>query len=577
MILLDKVGQLNTGQFNSSQFNNVLDFAYNMPSGQIFRGALRSQFGWGNLGGVNWTVSYPYSVFRVEPPQGGILPTITLTSSTGTFNGTIRTDAEKPLITNIEFTIENGDCRDFSFTLSKLPEFPIARFSFVTIAPQGDRPWYFGQILNVPEPGDKNNQGYKYSGVGLSDNFNNISASEDPYPFGVDYGEIVDDIVQNIISVKTSIRYNPNKINQKTGKITTGQISFAKAKIKAVFDLFANGSLHDYGVDPDGDFFFLSKVDSVVNNFQLGFNLHEFESNTNINSIRNSIIGQRTRQIGDGGAGFIIGSLSQSIRSINKYRLRELPVQLPGSLSNEDMQSITDVILSEKEEPVLSGKGKSYYIRDYIERGTSRIILPYDSYVIAYEECNDASVDFAKIGSGDLQIITDDVTFMQGGASMRLDWTDANGSRAEIQKVFRGESKKLQFFYRGNKTGILARVGIGQNIWNEITKEIRVDDVGLNNWLLFDWDISMFDINKFNRFAIEILDEGSGSLNIDFINVYAKTNMSMRMQNKRQIYRLSPTENSIAFEWGEPPARLSDTLSALIAQAEEARFTGEVR
>lgn len=572
--------QWNGGQFNDTQWNKRATLVSTVPDLQN-RGTVRSQWGFGHFGHRRWNESSPYRVRIIRPGQGVSVPIISIQSSAGGLLGTIRSDVPNTPIRSVEFTIRNGDCRDFKITMNKVPSFPVVAFSFVTInVGNSSRNWYFGKILKTPENGDGSEEEFIISGTGLSADLDTISGEGFEFDSLSDVGAAVDEIVGTRVATELKIRYNPLKINTTTGIPFAGDVDLGTAKLSKVFETFATQTNHDFGVDTDGDFFFLPKNTNVTKVYVAGHSIHELEVKSDPSWVRNKIIGKRNKPKGSGGVGWVIGAESNDVKSQRKYGKVELPMQFPGMCSDEDLQLLCDNILEQRKEPRTSVKAKTYFVRDqldYVERGSSRFILPYKTYDVEYQSCDDPVTDFTKFGSGDLTISEDGINFMDGSNSLLLEWTSANGDRAQVLNAQKGTFEKLRFYMRGSTAGIIARVGIGNGVWDDFVKDIAVPAEATDAFVPFTWDLRGLGIKKIDRLAIQIITGTEGTLNIDRIHFDIKGFRHIVAENTQQKYMLGSDETSIELENGPIPYRLEGYLAALFAQQEEARFSGENR
>ena len=572
--------QWNCGQFGDSQWNKDRTVVTTVSDLQN-RGLVRSQWGFGHWNQRQWNKSEPYRSRIIRPGQGSSVPIVSITSSSGGLVGTIRSDVPNTPIRKVEFTIRNGDCRDFRITLNKPPSFPVLPFSFVTINIGGSSSnWYFGKILRIQENGDGSEEEFIISGNGLSADLETIDGDNFSFASLSDIGAAVDEIVGTRVADELSITYNPLKINTATGVPFAGNITLGTSKLSKVFDTFASQTGHDWGVDTAGDFFFLPKSENVTKVYFAGHSIHELKVESDPQWIRNRIIGERTTVKGSGGTGWIRGATSNDLKSQRKFGTYEMTVRFPGSCSNADLQLVCDTILEQRKEPKMSVKGKTYFVRDqldYVSRGYSKFILPYKAYDIEYESCDDPGADFTKYGSGDLAIVEDGVSFVDGQNSLRLDWTSAVNDRAEVVNSLKGNFQRLRFYMKGSVSGVIARVGIGNGVWNEYTKDIAVPVEAVDSFVPFVWDLSALGIRKIDRLAIQITSATGGSLNIDRIHFDVKGFRHITAENTEQRYTFSPEENSIEMNCGPLPYRLEGYLAALFAQTEDAKFSGEIR
>lgn len=574
--------QIGSVQFGSGQFSGQYEIPIEISTSKL-SGLRTSVFSGKQIRRKSWIRGNDYKVRRRRPPSGGGVPIVRVSSSTGAGAFVIRSDVESPLIRDLMFVIEKGDCRTFRFVLNKLPDKPIPNLSYISIN-IGNSPfdWYTGKIIDPPQEDDNSNNGFEFTGVGFSDEFRGISADGVIFPSGTDYGEIAYYIATEIIANTTNIFINENKINRETGIPTASNLDFSASSIDKVLQTIAIASGQEFGVDGDREFFFLPKETNYSKTYVSGHSIFNIKQNRDTKDIKNNIIGTRQNGAGEGGAGWIVADTVFDLTSIREFAQRNFEAQVPGNWSDEDITNYITRLLDESKAPKLRATGELYYLRngnDYVRRGNSRIILPFKKYNVVYDSLSDPETTFDKIGSGTLAISEFTNFFVENGACMKLEWgAGSDGDRAEkLPVVIKGKISKIRFYFRGGTPGINIRFGFGDGVWNEYTRDISVSGASLTNFEIFDWDISSLDIERIDRVGFEVITEEAGEIYLDGIRFYVEKFEQIVLSNDKQTYRFSPNESKATCEFGVKEKYIEDYMRELFSQTAEARFVGQIR
>lgn len=570
--------RLGGSRFGSSQLNRS-DTVSRTIEEFISIDLKRLQGGWGHFGERQWGRTGDYTIRGVVTTPGKN-PVIKFTSSSGAILGSVRSDVEKTILRRLKFTRLGGDCKDCEIILNKLPSFPLMNYSFVQIKVGNSATgWYFGRVVDSPEPSDQNQDEYKYRVFGLSEELAEISGDSRTFSALTDIGEIIYEIATEIIGVETKIAINDTLINQATSVPIVSTFTLDQTKLKQVLDDFAKMANHDWGVDGDGSFFFLPKEESIKNTYFLGYRPIEANIKTNIKEVRNRIIGTRKELTGAGTPGWKIGSISIDVKSQKKYGTKEKMIQLPGNASNDDIKLLTDAVLLELKEPKKSGKIKIYNIdeNDFIERGECKLILPYAKYDREYESFDDPTVSFTKTGGGDLLIEQEETNFIDGQSSMKLSWSNAIGDHVETTQELKAKINSIRLYINQSEADRVIKFGFGWNLWDEYTKEIAIPASAIGVWVPFIWDVSDLGITRINRVGFGIVGSGSGTAYLDrmFINVSEFRHETF--DHFKQIYYFSEKERRMDLELGPDLTRLENYMAGLSRLAEESRTAGEIQ
>lgn len=509
---------------------------------------------------------------------------ISIQSVSGALVGKIRTDVQFSIVHEMRFTLDDNGCADFSMKLLELPEFPILPFSTIIIN-IGNTPfdWYRG-IIDYPDS-EANGQRdlFEFRGLGFKQYLNDLSGQDLTFTLGQDIGEIVDNLVQNRVAPESPINYNPIKINTLTGRINANPIQLSKQGLKKVFETFADMTLHRYGVDGDGDFFFLPRDDdqTIQKTFFVGYDMESFKPKINLQEVRNAISVLRQEGKATGGAGWKLGGLFNDYSSAAKYKTRKLDYQVPGYFDDEEVEIIGNALLEQKKEPKVSASAEGIEIRnasDFLPPGFYRFVLPYGLYSEIFSDVDDET-EWKKFGAGDLAVSKGEDFFIHGDGALQLDYADAYQDRVELTQNFRGNIQAIRFYVRANRAGSYMTLGVGLTNWDENTT--TVDVVSTQVYQPIEWDVSSLDIKEINKLALRI-DEvpatGGGIPNriyVDRIEFKVKGHKTYRLELAKRTYKFNGRDQSTSIELGELPPRMENYLAGLFANASELRFMQE--
>lgn len=506
---------------------------------------------------------------------------IQISSASGVLLGLLRTDIEFPIIKSFSFQLDSNGCGDGELVLTSLPTFPILPFSVVSIN-IGDTSfdWYRGSVRVSPEPGTTDKPEYIFVLEGLRKQLNSIRSDRD-FAAPQDIGEIVQDILINdIVPYSKNITSNAAKLETTTGVLTASTLETSKAPLTKVLETLANMANCNWGVDGDGDFFFLPIDPDPLEIFAVGYQIYQFSPSIDLDNIRNSIIVKRQQGRGSGGAGWAVAVVKNDDISQAKYGLKELEYQVPGFFSDPDCDIIGDAILAEKKDPQFTATSDGHLIKsasDYIGIGTYRFIAPLAEYDVN-TSADESISGWSKTGSGDTDISSETVIIMDGLGALKFTYT--NGTNDVYQKTINitGNNSRIRFYYQSNRTGLVFTVGIGEVTWNEFTKTqyINVPNV----YTFFDWDISSFDIDV-NKIGIRIDDTNTGIVNkalyIDRIIVMQNDFKHYDLRATKINYNFDSSRTSANVQFGAIPKMMEHYIQSLFEQAQESKFNGEVR
>ena len=544
-------------------------------------GYYRTTAGWGQYGARVYSRPVKYTPLVRSAVGGGGFASITLTASSGAILGRIRTDIQKTILKELEFTIDEKGCADFTMTLNQLPDFPLLPISLVTVnIGNTDFNWFTGFIERAPEEGTFQNR-YVYRGYGLRNQLSRVTA-ETSYAAPLDIGLIVDDLVQNYVITQTNIAYNASKIQTTTGVLIASDIQFSKAGMEKNFDTLAEMAGARWGVDGDGEFYFELRESELVKNWFVGYDLLEFNPDLNVQNVKNSIFVKRQSASGESKAGWAVAAIVNDETSQAKFGVRELQYQMPGYFSDSDCELVANALLNEMATPKYYGKVKEIPVNDsgdYIERGNHRFINTPTRYNSSLNECEDVDDWTVTGGSGgtDLAIVNVQDVLVSGAFSMKMTWTAAQGTYVYAPIAIKGGLKKIKMWLRSNRTGQLLTVGVGLGSFLQSYRTVSFN--ATEQWFLFEWDVSDLSLSELDEIGFVINDSDTATnVWIDNIECELIGSKHYTLEFNRATYIFSPDKQVVqAAEFGPPPERMYDYVSNLIKQAEENRLTGEQR
>lgn len=101
----------------------------------------------------------------IEPIDEQPIGSLEISTMNGGTVGKIYTSVEKPILESIKFSVEKLGGKEFEFTLSELPEFPLNNFATILFKLDNE-PVFGGYIYDTPENGTTKRQALKIKGFG---------------------------------------------------------------------------------------------------------------------------------------------------------------------------------------------------------------------------------------------------------------------------------------------------------------------------------------------------------------------------------------------------------------------------
>jgi hypothetical protein len=384
--------QIGQHQFGNLQFNGSyeIEAEINTPNSE---GYFHTQIGFDQFGKRRYLYPEQWQP-TVISDSDFLFPEIIFVTHESELLGHIRTDIDKCILVDLNFKLDSNGCNNFKLILNSEPDFEIIPFCVMKVRLDNTKFWWYsGEVQYIPEIGTQK-ETFVYTGFGLNRYLKTIKGGAD-YAAGLDVGEVVDSIIQNIVEPETPINYNPTKIETSTGVILANQIELGKFFLDKVLNTLGDMASYDWGVDGDMDFFFIERDDTTVNKtFFIGYDLNQFDPEINYNEIKNAIMVRRQEGKGSGGAGWEVAGLYNDETSIAKYGRKELDYQIPGFFDDTDADIVGNAKLAELKDPQISGKINGYRIRsklDYLDPGLYRFIMPFSRYSELLNDLDDST------------------------------------------------------------------------------------------------------------------------------------------------------------------------------------------
>lgn len=506
----------------------------------------------------------------------GLFPgsTIELVSASGALVGKLRTDVQNSIVISCEFDWnKRGGCMTFSLKLNALPAFKIIPYSIVKIKiADTDFYWFSGTVMTVPDENAEKTV-YEFKGVGLVEYLKGLNAFT-VIENGQDIADIARYIVQNWVVPYCPIRYNASKISESTGVINGADYDFGKYTLDKIFDTLADMGGCFWGVDGDGELYFIKKTDTYLKTKFIGFDMLTFSPQLDMQNVINTVVIARTESLGSGGVGWAVAYVGSNESSIGKYGKRELqqPYQVPGYFSDADCKIIGDNLIAEKSEPKYSAKATGFPIQsesDFWTVGNYRFIMPFGQYITIYDD-----MDSVDDWAGSATVTEDTNEIVYGSASIKAEWSAANQT-AILTKNFRaGKIMKIRVFVKSEVTGRIGKFGCGLTNYNEnmIDVDIPVDGA----FFPFEWDVSSLNLRQINKFGF-LASTSSGAVWLDRLDIECKGHAFYKLEFSRCKYTLSPGKIQADPEFGTLPNRMEDYFASLISASKELKYTQEIR
>lgn len=568
--------------FDGASFDETVVGSYDYLTPAIGSNYKRTTYGWGASGARVYLRPEIYVPINRQISQI-ISPIISITSASGAFSDTIRSDVKDPLIDNIEFTDGESGSADFTLRLHRMPPFPLIPFSLLIcrIGPS-DFDWYAG-ILNYPANGG--NGPYSFSGKGLIQYLNSIEA-ETTFIAGpdVDITDVVREIAQTWIAPYSPIRYNENKVLASAGVPLTENIQTSKVPIGKVIQILADQAKCRWGVDGDRDFFFMIYEEDPTQIFFVGYDFHDYKPTDNMDEVYNYWLLTRNKQLGTDGTGWNVGGVFESAPSQKKYGFKKQTRSFPGYWGDDTFELVGENLLERYKDPKPAATASNWTVpatgMRHIDIGRCWVVEPPAKTWTIFDDLDDAS-DWTGPAVADPDVLmwsSDSIRVDHPGLESESGSESVEGTIAYLfkQLSFFGKITKVAFYARATRTGVLGTWGVGDSEWSEYTKQLEIFDAGV--FVRQEIDLTVFEdggIDRFRYFGFEIEDENALSFYADRLEVeiYGARWLNMQVTKVRYDAKMQASQ----VEFGTLPPSFPSFVRGLLAAQSDLQFGQEIR
>lgn len=569
------------------------DYNY-LSRGAVSQSVKRATYGWGAVGGRLFLRGEAFT--PISRTSGSSGPgTIAITSASGALSDTIRTDVRRPLLHTLEFTNGKEGGADFSFTLHRMPSFPLMPFSIVSIK-IGDTPfdWYSG-VLNYPDHGgigisERNGREgpFKFSGKGLTQYLNQIEA-QDLYSGGpsVDVTDVVRQIVQDWIVPSSPIRYDENKIYAAAGVPLLDDIDTSKTPVGKALSILADQAKCRFGVDGDGDFFFVPYEDEPTAVYFVQKDFHGWEPKENMDSVVNYWLLTRNDVRDSDKSGWRVGAVKEDEGSQKKNGFRRETKSFPGYWGADTFDMVGDNLIARTKDPEVCAVAKHWYVPS-----TGIRFIPIGRCYVVEPPAKNWTIldDLDTVDGWTGPVAADSSVLCWAAGSIRIDHPGTDSDSIESEEAddfttaylfkdvsFYGKATKIAFYARATRIGRIGRFGFGAASWEEYAdNEIEIYNAG--NFERIEIDVSALvdgGLSGLRYFGVQIQNENALSLYLDRLEVEVFGARWLNLQVTK--VRTNVKEKTLEVEMGTQPPSLPSFLRGLMAAESDLRFGQEIR
>lgn len=467
--------------------------------------------------------------------------------------GIVYLSAGKSIVNKIKIVNNKFGSQSAEIDFNTLPNFDIPPFTKVVIK-KGLTHLFTGELLIDT---NQTTSQIRFKASGYYQYLNKWKPSKN-YTFdSIDIGFIVNSIMKSEIERrKEGMTYNATKIKVDTGRSLISLNDFmiteenSKFTIEKLISTMADLVVYDYGVDAEGDFFFLPKNSTVIENYFLGYNANDVALKTNYKDVKNHLT--ITRQ---GNNGFSIALIDNNLTSQAKYGQKDFTYQVPSFFNNSDAQILADALLEQNSEPKSIAEIKNINLdSDFVNltRGMYRIVEDFKTTQVIYNVVDDITG-----WSGGVSLNTTNLVFGRYSLNVLIQ------NEVTLNQSFEGRIEKISFFINSSNSGKNLQFFIIQgenkifydfeifqsNTWVEITLNANVED--------------LTGIGFLNLFTV------SQSFFLDKISFLVQSNKSTLMELNKIEYNLSNIGNTYNLTLGQPEAKLENFVGSLIRQSQE--------
>jgi hypothetical protein len=199
----------------------------------------------------------------LDPFSSSAVPVIVeIYDNNGTYKGVFQTGVGD--FTGVEFTIDESRSRDFILFFADFAD--IEKKDIIKIKLFGsDDNFFTGVVRQIPIDGSTE-ASYNYSGFGMIDYLIRANTESQSYAAKT-INFIVNDLLDNIITQKTPIVKNDDKIGGLTVTVTAIDFKYISCleAMRQLKDLAqSDGNEYIVGVDEEGEFFFKQRSDETI-------------------------------------------------------------------------------------------------------------------------------------------------------------------------------------------------------------------------------------------------------------------------------------------------------------------------
>jgi hypothetical protein len=390
--------------------------------------------------------------------------------------------------------------------------------------------------------------------------------------------EIFKQIITTYDNGTSGIKYAESRIADSTGVILGGQTGadFNGMTIWKFMDtirtsLLANG--FEIGIDNEG-FYFLRVIDETVTDVKfIGFDANEFDIQTDIDGVINSVTVGRKKGKSEGGAGFAVAASDEDLTSIALYLRNHKKIEIPGYLSDEFAEDYAESYIANNKDPKVTAKisrldftGKIQFAQNGIAipaYNTNRILSlmdDFDDFTTSPEITRSLDTFIKVFGSASHKLEFDLYT---GSLSHRLDYTNAILSFAPT---------KFSYWIRSNKPGSVIKflIGIGEE---ELEFETVIAENGVFQEVEIEIDRTTDEGSEING-EIEYIEwvfdnsEDGTIIYIDYAQMVDFYSQRYVLPIEEVEYSLAPEGDTVAITYGEKYEEFDDMIAGIISQME---------
>lgn len=286
---------------------------------------------------------------------------IAIQDAFGVVSGYLSSDIFNSPATAVEFELNENGCGQFKIVCSRAAAGLLGSNQRISIYMFGQgTPWYTGWVLKRPKAGNTKDL-VEFSGYGFFQKLDKIIVNK-TYE-NKEVSAAVTDLVQTVISPKTGVRYNSNKIYATNPAYVLQKIRFDFAKAKDVVKTLADFAVdYVYGVDALMEFFFKPRATTINEDmrFWVGHHIQTFEPDEDPSKVVNYFY-VKYGTLNDQGTNIYLDASNNPIifkddTSITTYGQMEDVLDLPQAITGADITRWALNQLDKLKKPSVSAK-----------------------------------------------------------------------------------------------------------------------------------------------------------------------------------------------------------------------------